>query len=137
MNVFSNSCTKISVLASSTLIVITEHRPKQNIAQRWCYELTFFNKVKHMIVAFVCVICHHTKISKNLDHLVCCFHITILCLVLLMFRKLGSTGAERSLVTSYSCQVSWKSFSCFVTLRKGQMYGRGSTQNLSSQDERF
>ena len=90
-------------------------------------ELTFFKKVKHMIAAFVCVICHHTKISKNLDHLVCCFHITILCMVLLMFRKLGSAGAEWSLVTSYSCQVSWKSFSCFVIMRKGQMYGHGNT----------
>jgi hypothetical protein len=90
-----------------------------------------------MIVAFVYVICHHTKISKNLDHLVCCFHITILCLVLLTFRKLGSAGAEWSLVTSYSCQVSWKSFTFFVIMRKGQIYGHGNTQNLSSQDVRF
>jgi hypothetical protein len=54
-----------------------------------------------------------------------------------MFRKLGSAGAEWSLVTSYSCQVSWKSFSCFVIMRKGQMYGHGNIQSLSSRDVRF
>ena len=51
--------------------------------------------------------------------------------------KLGNTGAEWSLVTSYSCQVSWKSFTCFVIMRKGQMYGHGNTRKLSSRDVRF
>jgi len=54
----------IIVLASSTLIVITEHRPKQNVAWRWCYELTFFKKVKHMVVAFVCYLSPHKNFKE-------------------------------------------------------------------------